>query len=237
MAHITIATPMYGGMCTGVYLKSILELIKQLANANHSASFIDIANESLITRARNTLTETFLRSNSDYLLFIDADEGFEAAGVVKMINENVDLIGAAVPMKGINWDRVRQAAKEDKPDLDKFTAIYNVNMSNEQRETLKGNPEQIVEVDYIGTGLLLISRNVFETIKKNIKQYRCDQQQVGSIVFGDPIYDFWQAIIDDKSERLLSEDYQFCKLWKETGGKVYLAPYVKVQHVGTYWFK
>jgi hypothetical protein len=237
MAHITIATPMYGGMCTGVYLKSILELIKQLANANHSVNFIDIANESLITRARNTLTETFLRSNSDYLLFIDADEGFEASGVVKMINENVDLIGAAVPMKGINWERVRQAAKEDKPDLDKFTAIYNVNMSNEQRETLKNNPEQIVEVDYIGTGLLLISRNVFETIKKNIKQYRCDQQQVGSIVFGDPIYDFWQAIIDDKSERLLSEDYQFCKLWKETGGKVYLAPYVKVQHVGTYWFK
>jgi hypothetical protein len=237
MAHITIATPMYGGMCTGVYMKSILQLVKELASANHVASFIDLANESLITRARNVLTETFLRSNSDYLLFIDADEGFDASGVVKMINEKVDLVGAAVPMKAINWERVKQAAKEDKPDLEKFTAIYNVNMSNEQKEKLKNSPSEIVEVEYIGTGLLLISRNVFETIKKNIKQYRCDQQQIGSINFGDPIYDFWQAIIDDKSERLLSEDYQFCKLWKESGGKVYLAPYVKVQHVGTYWFK
>jgi hypothetical protein len=237
MAHITIATPMYGGMCTGVFMKSVLQLIKEISNSNHTVDFIDIANESLITRARNTLTEIFLRSNSDYLLFIDADEGFEASGIVKMINENVDLIGAAVPMKGINWDRVRQAAKEDKPDLDRFTAIYNVNMNNDQKEKLKNNPKEIVEVDYIGTGLMLISRNVFETIKKNIGQYRCDQQKIGSITFGDPIYDFWQTIVDSESERLLSEDYQFCKFWKEAGGKVYLAPYVKVQHVGTYWFK
>jgi hypothetical protein len=71
MAHITIATPMYGGMCSGVYMKSIIELVKALANANHTVNFIDIANESLITRARNLLTEMFLRTNSDYLLFID----------------------------------------------------------------------------------------------------------------------------------------------------------------------
>lgn len=237
MAHITIATPMYGGMCTGVYMKSILLLVKKLSDAGHQANFIDIANESLITRARNILTETFLRSGSDYLLFIDADEGFAPEGILKMIEEKVDLIGAAVPMKGINWERVRQAAKEDKPDLEKFTAIYNVNMNEEQKNKLREKPNEIVEVDYIGTGLMLISRKVFETIKNNIKQYRCDQDKVGSIVFGDPIYDFWQAIIDDNSERLLSEDYQFCKLWRQSGGKIYLAPYVKVQHVGTYWFK
>lgn len=237
MAHITIATPMYGGMCTGVYMKSILELVRELSQAGHAANFIDIANESLITRARNILTETFLRTNSDYLLFIDADEGFASKGILRMIEEKVDLVGAAVPMKGINWERVRRAAKEDKPDLEKFTAIYNVNMNEDQKKELRENPNQIVEVEYIGTGLMLISRKVFETIKKDVKQYRCDQDRVGSVMFGDPIYDFWQAIIDDKSERLLSEDYQFCKLWRQSGGKIYLAPYVRVQHVGTYWFK
>ena len=95
----------------------------------------------------------------------------------------------------------------------------------------------IRKVSLLKTGVMLISRNVFETIKKDVKQYRCDQQYIGGIVFGDPIYDFWQAIIDEDSERLLSEDYQFCKLWKNAGGKVYLAPYVRVSHVGTYWFK
>lgn len=237
MAHITIATPMYGGMCTGVYMKSILQLIKKLTEANHQVHFLDIANESLITRARNTLTELFLRSNSDYLLFIDADQGFDSTAVVKMISEGADLVGAAVPMKAINWNRVKKAAENGIKDLEKHTAIYNVNMSQDQKKQLKENPNKLVEVDYIGTGLLLISRNVFETIKKNIRQYRCDQQYIGGIVFGDPIYDFWQAIIDEDSERLLSEDYQFCKLWRQSGGKIYLAPYVKVEHVGTYWFK
>jgi hypothetical protein len=220
MAHITIATPMYGGMCSGSFMKSIIDLIKVVSNNGHQISFIDIANESLITRARNTLTEIFLRSMSDYL-----------------INENADLVGAAVPMKAINWDRVKKAALDGKGDLDKHTAIYNVNMSQDQKIKLKENPNQLVEVDYIGTGMMLISRNVFETIKKDVDQYRCDQQYIGGIVFGDPIYDFWQAIIDEDSERLLSEDYQFCKLWKNAGGKVYLAPYVRVSHVGTYWFK
>lgn len=237
MTSITIATPMYGGVCSGVYMKSMLELVKRLGDAGYTSNFIDIANESLITRARNVLTETFLRSNSEYLLFIDADEGFDSAGVIKMIEEKVDLIGAAVPMKGINWERVRQAAKEEKQELENFTAIYNVNMSNDQKEELRNNPNNIVEVDYVGSGLMLISRKVFETLKINISQYRCDQPKVGSIVFGDPIYDFWQTTIDPDSERLLSEDYQFCKLWKQSGGKIYLAPYVRVQHVGTYWFK
>lgn len=237
MAHITIATPMYGGTCTGIYMKSILQLVKNLANAGHQVHYLDIANESLITRARNTLTELFLRSNSDYLLFIDADQGFDAVAVVKMVEEKVDLVGAAVPMKAINWDRVKKAAESGRTDLEKHTAIYNVNMNQEQKKQLRENPNRLVEVDYIGTGLLLISRNVFETIKKDIKQYRCDQQYIGGIVFGDAIYDFWQTTIDEESERLLSEDYQFCKLWKQSGGKTYLAPYVKVEHVGTYWFK
>jgi hypothetical protein len=237
MAHVTIATPMYGGVCTGVFMKSMMQLISNLQNAGHQAVFIDLYNESLITRARNTLTEMFLRTNSNYLLFIDADQGFETQGVVKMINEGVDLVGAAVPMKGINWKRVKKAAQEDKNDLENYTAIYNVNMNKEQKDYLRNNPTQLAEVDYMGTGLMLVSRNVFETIKKDVRQYRSDQPIIGGIKHGEPIYDFWQAIVDDDSERLLSEDYQFCKLWKQSGGKIYLAPYIKVTHVGTYWFK
>ena len=237
MAHITLATPMYGGVCSGAFMKSVLQLAQAVSNAGHQLNFIDLSNESLITRARNTLTEMFLRSMSDYLLFIDADQGFDAQAVVRMINENVDLIGAAVPMKAINWARVKKAVLDGKENLDEHTAIFNVNMNKEQRKMLKENPNTIAEVDYMGTGLMLISRNVLETIKKDIKQYRCDQPQIGSIVFGDPIYDFWQTTIDEQSDRLLSEDYQFCKLWKESGGKIYLATYVRVSHAGTYWFK
>lgn len=237
MAVITIATPMYGGVCHGIFMKSMISLMKELKEDGHEVIYNDIYNESLITRARNTLTEMFLRSNSDYLLFIDADQGFDARGVANMIKEDVDLIGAAVPMKGINWERVGQAAKEGKEDLSKYTAIYNVNMSKEQKEYLRNNPNGVVEVDYIGSGLMLIKRRVFELVKENVNSYRSDQLDIGGILKGESVYDFWQTVVDPSSLRLLSEDYNFCKLWKDIGGKIYLAPYVKVTHAGTYWFR
>lgn len=237
MAVITVATPMYGGMCSGAYTRSLMALIENLKIKGHTPIYLDLSNESLINRARNTLTEMFLRTPSDYLLFIDADQGFDHNAVIKMIEEDVDIIGAAVPMKAINWERVATAAKEGKENLDRFTALYNVNMSKEQKKAMSEKPGEKVEVDYIGTGLLLIKRNVFEVLKEYVGSYRSDQQHIGGINFGEAIYDFWKTTIDPDSERLLSEDYYFCKLWKEQGGKIYLAPYVKVVHVGTYWFR
>ncbi len=237
MAIVTIATPMYGGLCHGTYAKSVSALVEVLKRNNHQVLYYDLYNESLINRARNTLTEMFLRTRSDYLLFIDADQGFDSEGVSKMIEEDVDIIGAAVPMKAINWDRVKAAIKNGEENIEKFTAIYNVNMSLDQKEILKNNPSQKVEVDYIGTGLILIKRNVFEVLKEYVGSYRSDQSDVGGIKFGEAIYDFWKTVVDPKSERLLSEDYNFCKLWKDQGGKIYLAPYAKVVHVGTYWFR
>jgi hypothetical protein len=154
-----------------------------------------------------------------------------------MIEEDVDIIGAAVPMKGINWEKVGNAARDGKTDLQKHTAIYNVNISQEQKAILSKNPADKVEVIYVGTGLIAIKRNVFESLKVNVGQYRTDQTGLGGIQKGDGIYDFWNTGIDPASERLLSEDYQFCQLWKNTGGKIYLAPYVKVTHAGTYWFE
>ena len=237
MKTITIATPMYGGICHNAYLKSIFQLMNLLGKKGYIAHFSELSNESLITRARNTLTETFLRTGDDYLLFIDSDQGFNAEGVIRMIDEGVDLIGAAVPMKGINWERVRAAAKADKEDLSKFTSIYNVNISEKQKESLRENPTEIVEVDYIGTGLMLISRNVFQKLKEHTVSYRSDQSSLGGIAYGDTVYDFWRTDVDPESNRLLSEDYNFCKMWRSIGGKIYLAPYIKVVHVGTYWFE
>lgn len=237
MKKVMIATPMYGGVCHGAYLKSMISLVDILSKRGYQLNYSELSNESLITRARNTLTELFLRSDFDYLLFIDADQGFNATSVAQMIEEEEMIIGAAVPMKGINWERVRKAAQEDRPDLSAFTSIYNVNISTEQKEILRSNPGQKVEVDYIGSGLMLIHRDVFNQLKESTPIYKSDQHSTGGISYGEEIHNFWRTEIDQDSGRLLSEDYNFCKMWKSVGGKIYLAPYVKVVHAGTYWFK
>ena len=229
MATVYIATPMYGGVCSGQYTKSLITLFFQLQKDGHKVLFGDLYNESLITRARNTLTAMFLKTDADY---------FDAAAVSKMVSENVDLVGAAVPMKAINWERIRKAAKEDKPDLSIYGGYYNINtIKKEDLLSIKDNPHKLLEVATIGTGLLLISKKVFDQLSQLVGEYKSDQLDIGGIKNGDAIKDYWQTSIDPESNRLLSEDYKFCKMWRDLGNKVYLAPYVKVTHAGSYIFK
>lgn len=238
MAKVVIATPMYGGMCQGIFLKSVLMTFDVLRSKGHQVDFIDMYNESLITRARNTLTEAFLRiEDATHLLFIDADESFDPLGILRMLEEDVDIIGAAVPMKGIDWGRVKEAAVGGASDLENYTAIYNTRVfDQEEIEKLKENPNQKIIVDHVGTGLMMIKREVFETLKEYTETYRNGQGDLFSIKQGDEIYDFWKLSINEY-KNMLSEDYNFCKMWKDLGNKVYLAPYVKTAHVGMYIFR
>ena len=52
-----VATPMYGGMAHGMYIKSCLDLQGVCAQYGIEVRFSFIFNESLITRARNYLVE------------------------------------------------------------------------------------------------------------------------------------------------------------------------------------
>jgi hypothetical protein len=57
------------------------------------------------------------------------------------------------------------------------------------------------------------------------KQFSGDRK-IGAY-FQDPI----------KNDRLLSEDYFFCHLARELGMKVWLAPWIPLNHLGYYSFK
>ncbi len=39
------------------------------------------------------------------------------------------------------------------------------------------------------------------------------------------------------TDRYLSEDYMFCQLWRKLGGQIWLCPWMRTDHIGTYHFK
>jgi predicted glycosyltransferase involved in capsule biosynthesis len=165
---IFIATPMYGGNCKGIYTESLINLIIALANKGHKAVYSKVYNESLITRARNALSYEFEKSDCDALLFIDADHWFDADHVVKMIESDVDLIGAIYPMKNINWDMVRNAAIKGKEDLSLYSGFFSANLPKGQVTIKLDEP---LEVMNVATGMMFIRRNVFEAMKPHCKTY------------------------------------------------------------------
>lgn len=236
--HVTIATPMYGGQCSGDFTKSLINTISSLLNAGIDVSFIDLYNESLITRARDTLTHMFLNTDSEYLLFIDADQSFIPEDILAMLSFDKDIVGAPVPTKGINWERIRKAAVANKEDLKNFSSIYNINfLPNYFNSNSKINLAEPVEVLYIGTGMMLIKRDVFETLGNIVESYLYDGSPIihNDIIPGQTkIKNFWKTnIVNDK---LLSEDYNFCNMWRESGGKIYAYLLAKVSHIGNYSF-
>jgi hypothetical protein len=79
--RIQVATPMYGGMATGVYIQSLLELSGVCAQNGIKLTCAFMFNESLITRARNNLTNQFLDTDNTHLLFIDADMKFRGGDI------------------------------------------------------------------------------------------------------------------------------------------------------------
>jgi hypothetical protein len=230
--HIFIATPMYGGQCTGVYVQSIINLIGILGNKGYKTSCAFMFNESLITRARCNMAHQFLAGDADYLFWIDADIKFRAEDAIKMLEADVDVIGGIYPKKEINWTSVKEAALAGKENLHNYTGSFVVN-------TLTNGPEAGVPVDKphevsaLGTGFMLIKREVFEKLKPHTPTYVSDMTHLA----GQEIHAFFLDPIDPVTKRLLSEDYYFCHEWRKIGGKIHAAPWCRMGHMGTYLFE
>lgn len=231
---IFIATPMYGGMCHGSYAKSLFNTMKLLIEKGYNVYYRDMYNNSLVTEARDLFTQMFLTSNCDYLLFIDADQSFRAEDVIKMIEEDKDVIGGIVPKKRINWGLVQKAAINgvNPADLPKYSGEFNVALLPEQKQP---DFKTSFEVAHIGTGMMLIKKEVFLKLKETVRKYKYTGTGISGIAFGDTIHEFWKTSVSDEGT-FMGEDITFCYMWRKLGGKVYAAPYTKTTHVGNYEF-
>jgi len=243
---IFVATPMYGGMAHGLYIKSSLDLQTTFSRYGVDTKFSFLFNESLITRARNYLVDEFLRTDFTHLLFIDSDIHYNPQDVIAMLALDKDVIGGPYPKKSINWKNVAEAARKH-PDMDprELENLVGEYVFNVVKGTQTFSVTEPLEVMEIGTGYMLIKREVFEKMKEAYPQIHYKPDHVGQANFDGSryIHAFFDTVIDTKesitgggSDRYLSEDYMFCQMWRKIGGKIWLCPWMRTQHVGTYAF-
>ena len=237
-AKLFVATPMYGGMCTGMYASAIMQCVGTFGQAGIQMYYSFMMNESLITRARNSMAFDFLKSDATHLMFIDADINFNPNDIPRMVNANVDIICGLYPKKEINWVEVDAAVKRGVPpqELHRFTGAFVVNLPHGE-ETKSGNVNEPLEIANGGTGFMLIKRKVFEALADKVPSYTNDMYHaVDTVREVKIIGEYFATSIDEESNRLLSEDYHFCKIAREAGFKVYAAPWAAFGHTGTYTF-
>lgn len=276
---IFVATPMYGGQCHGMYTKSTADLALLSAKYGLEVKFFYLFNESLITRARNYLVDEFLRSEFDYLMFIDSDIGFDPNDVLTLAalidpDNDKEIMCGPYPKKTIAWEKIKQAvnrgfADENPSNLEKYVGDYVFNPVQSVHELRIDEPVEVMEG---GTGFMMIHRKALVKYAAAYPEFYYKPDHVRTAAFaGDrKIMAFFDCVIDDKntdlhkkirelaanggatseqlselvdytdqegySQRYLSEDYMFCQWARKADIKVWLCPWMRLQHCGSYTF-
>lgn len=240
-----LATPMYGGQCAGMYARSVADLAAICAKYQIPLQLYYLFNESLITRARNYCVDEFLRSDATHLMFIDSDIGFNPQDVIALLalqteESEYDVIGGPYPKKCISWEKIKIAvdkgfADEDPGKLEKFVGDYVFNPKGGQKEIPIGQPVEVMEM---GTGFMMIRRKTFDVYKEKFPalSYKPDHVRTEAFDGSREIHAYFDCIIDPVSKRYLSEDYMFCYNVEKAGMRVWLCPWMSMNHVGSYIF-
>ena len=253
--HIFVATPMYGGMCSGMYTRSAIDTTTLAARYGIDLKFFYLFNESLITRARNYLVDEFLRAEQyTHLMFVDSDISWDPNDLISLAalcdEDKHPVIGGPYPKKTIAWEKVRNAVDaglgDNSPlDLEKYTGDFVFNPTGGNSRISLVEPVDVLET---GTGFMMIHRSVFEKFKETYPKYsyKPDHNRTEHFKGDRYIHAYFDTIIDNdvwmgkgasnSSDRYLSEDYMFCQLVRKMGLSVWLCPWMVIQHVGHFVF-
>jgi len=241
--RIFIATPCYGGQLTEAYFRSTIRLLTFCNQHQIPIAFGTIANESLVTRARNVLVAYFLQSDFTRLMFIDADIEFQVEDVIKLIAHNKDVAVGAYPKKGVNWQRIRESVrlKDDAytdQQIASFGSDYAINFKFINRDAKQIAIEQgLIRLHDGATGFMMIKREVIDKMIEAYPELKYNNDLNTPPELNPHFYAFFDTMIDPKDKRYLSEDYTFSRRWQDIGGEIWLDPSISLNHYGSFNFQ
>ena len=241
--RIFIATPCYGGMLTEAYFRSTVRLLTFCNQHQIPVAFGTIANESLVTRARNVLVAYFLHSNFTRLLFIDADIEYQVEDVLKLVAHNKDVVVGAYPKKGVNWQRIRDSVKSTEQPFDDraiaaFGSDYAINFKFLNRDAKQIAIENgLIRLHDGATGFMMIKREALDKMIEAYPDLKYNNDLNTPQELNPHFYAFFDTMIDPKDKRYLSEDYCFSRRWQDLGGEIWLDPSISLNHYGSFNFQ
>ena len=105
------------------------------------------------------------------------------------------------------------------PVILKTSNSYNVSFNTVDND-------ELMEVNFVGTGFLKISKKVAKAVWDISEEYK-EGDSLNKMAFEIKIID----------GNIMSEDFVFCKKWKDLGGKIFIDPSIDPYHIGSASFK
>lgn len=209
--HVMLATPAYNPPCLEfLHMRDLI--VNDLIAHALGATVITSPGDSLVMRGRHYLVAEFLKSDCTHLLFWDVDiEPLDPTVVRQMLATGHDIIGGACPFRGETGG-----------------VVCNVHQRDKDRGLVDTDETGSIDVAEVGTGFLLMSRKAIVRMCEAHPEllYFADLQSV----HGEPMWALFDTSLVNR--RFLSEDYFFCKLWRDLGEKVYVYVPFQARHWG-----
>ena len=233
-----VATPVHSDVSMH-YTQTMLELQKECIKRKIRVMF-QLMKSSLVTQGRNLCVSGFLQSDYTHMLFVDSDIAFDVKSIFTMLEKDKEIISQPYPIKTAKWESFVEKYKAGlikKPkDCQLHINQYPVLLKDEEHDINFDNG--VVEVTHAPTGCMLIKRIVFDKLIKAYPNMDIKQKTVIDGEFKDrpDMYAFFDTYYDPRTKRYFGEDFAFCRLWKNIGGKLYC--YIKdyITHVGEFQY-
>jgi len=235
---IFVATPVHSD-CSIHYAQGLLEFQKLSFKKNVEVTF-QIMKSSLVTQGRNLCVSGFLESNCTHMLFVDSDIIFNAESIFKMIERDKDVISIPYPLKTLRWDKaydkIKQGRIKSGEDIRKSLHTYPMKIPDTNNVDVNRG---VIEVTHSPTGCMLIKRGVFDKLIKHYPNKQIIQKTVinGEYVTKPHMWNFFDCLHDPVEKTYLGEDFAFCKLWTDIGGKCYAFIDDPIGHIGEHQYE
>lgn len=215
LSHLSVqfATPCYDGKYHREYVRGFHNSACVLIELGAKVDWAEFPGCADLALARTKIFGNFLRSDHTHLFKIDADMGFHFDDVVRVLLTGKDFVGAAGPKK---TKKLEFAANNCDDEGNLLPLLIEADTG-------------LIEVTEVGAAFMCISK---ECVKKMADAYPDTQFDGDEGVIEYGLYDSF-VVGKAPKRRRLSEDFAFCHRWRCIGGKIYLLPDIRLQHVGT----
>ncbi|WP_250519544.1 hypothetical protein [Caballeronia sp. NCTM1] len=94
-----------------------------------------------------------------------------------------------------------------------------------------------MKVDEAPTGFMCIRRAVLETMIARMPELRYEPDAPPDSPLHGYCHRFFDVVVEPETGRYLSEDYAFCRRWRDSGGKVYVDARSTLEHHAAYTYR
>ena len=229
-ARIWLAAPCYGGMANIAFMRSVLDLQAACQQRGFGLHVELMGGDALITRARSRLAAQFLTSDATHLFFVDADIGFRPETVFRLLAADREVCGGVYPLKRVEWDKARKAALAGAADLEAASLGYVVRFIPTPDNSVEVN-DGFARVAYVGTGFMMLKREAVERVVAAHPELAAKMGDMADRAAAECVMIF-ETMIEPETGQYLSEDYAFCRRWRDLGGEIWADMESRLTHVG-----